>query len=209
MSTAKAKETTKQVVTLDSYRASVDAAFEARAAYEKTQVSDADILANKLAKLKAYRANIAHDTILGVCMKSHIDFNFINEATRKDARCDIYRIERVTMLARSIAKTDSLHHYMRAILLSAKAFHTANAEMTIDEVKSACSLDAHSKDAAKEKLVVKYQKHVALSTVQAQHASSVFALVKFGVLKESTNASRKDVYTYQDTATSKALLASL
>ena len=200
---------TKNIVTIDTYRASVDAAFDARAAYEKAQASDADILANKLAKLKAYRANIAHDTVLSVCMKAHIDFAFINEATRKDARCDIYRIERVTMLARSIAKTDSLHHYMRAILASAKAFASASQEFTIDEVKSACSLDVHSKDAAKEKIVVKYAKHVAASTVQAQHASSVFALVKFNLLKESVNASRKDVYTYQDNATAKALLASL
>ena len=209
MSTAKAKETTKQVVTLDTYRASVDAAFEARATFEKKNENDADILANKLAKLRDYRSNIAHDSVLGVCMKAHIDFAFINVQTRKDACCDIYRVQRVTQLAQTIAKAKALHHFMRAILISAKAFHTANAEMTIDEVKSACSLDAHSKDASKEKLVVKFQKHLANSTVQAQHASSVFALVKFGILKESTNAARKDVYTYQDNATSKALLASL
>jgi hypothetical protein len=207
----KKAEASNEVDALASYRVKLNAEFDARIAYEKEQARDADILANKIAKLNSYRSNVAHDDVLKVMLASNVDLSFINATHKRNARCDIYRIERVTQLARALANVDSLHHYARAILACAKAFSDAQVEFSEDEVKSACSLDVQSKDKAREAICAKhkYAQHVAASTVQSQHASSAFALVAFNVLIKTQNAARRDVYKLNDCDATQKLIAKI
>lgn len=193
---------------LASYREALNAQFDARITEETRVAKSADVLSNKIKKIESYRANVAHDDVLRVMLAAKVDVAFITQRKRADAMCDIYRIMKVTKLARALHGVDKLEHYASAILRCAKAFATAELEFTEEEAKSACSLDVKSKDAAKEKICAlhKYQSHVDASTVKSQYASSLFALVAFGVFTVKQNAARKDVYTLNDNAQTKALL---
>ncbi|SER26744.1 hypothetical protein SAMN05216548_11434 [Faunimonas pinastri] len=189
-----------------AYRASLIAAFDARATYESAKNSENTSMQNTLATMKK---SVDHDAIASIMLAANVDATFINRAERSNARFNVYASEKVINVARACASAAQLNHYTRAILLTAQAFQNAELRMTHKDAISACSMSCKS-DAKREKIIVKYMKHVAANTASTQSSSSINALQMFDVLRETRDESNAICYTLNtESDVTKALLAKL
>lgn len=192
----------------NDYIKALNDAIDARAQFEAGKNKDAS--SNIAKTLADIRKSVSHERIASIMLASNIDANFINRAQRADSRMNVYAVEKVVNVARAIAKVETLNHYSRFILQTAKVFAENKLQMNNDDAKSACSLEVKVKETKREKLIVKYQKHVSFSTANAQSSSSLDALCMFNVLTKSKDEANKDVYIFNaDNENAKTLLAQL
>ncbi len=175
-----------------AYIDALNAAFDARVAFEASKAKDET--SNIAKTLAALRKSATHAKIAGILASADIDAAFINRAIRADVRMNVYAAEKVINVALAIAAADKLNHYTRAILASAASLARHEQALTHDDAKSACTLAIKVKDAKREKMLVKYQKHVAVSTAATQSSSSLDALVMFGILLRSSDEANNTVY---------------
>ena len=171
-----------ETITFEVTSQNITDALNARREAEISAHSLNENKSNTLRKLALF----ANDHVARAFTDAHKSLDFVASKKRVDAMRDVYEIEKIFDLADYYAQSNTvaLNHYTRAIALSAVNFTTHEAIFTLDCVRSACSLDEKSRDAKKEKLVVKYQKNVKASTVNAQHRSSLEALKFFEILHE-------------------------
>jgi hypothetical protein len=190
-----------------SYIADLKIAFDARRAFENAKAKDSSSNIHKT--LAALEKSVTRDAIAKVFVAHNIDANLINRAVRADSRINVYAFEKIENVASALLKAQALNHYSRAILATAKALTENDMQLTNQDAQSACTLDFKLKDAKREKLVHKYQKHVAYSTATTQSSSSLEALCTFNILKRGKNESGETVYILQDNESAKALCANL
>ena len=146
--------------------------------------------------LDAIRKSASHDVIANIMFLANCDAERINRSERSNARYNVYAYEKDINIARCAASVERLNHYTKAILLTAKKFAEQENELllTHDDAQSACSLSVKSSDSKRERLIVKYQKHVSAKTASTQSSSSINALQSFNVLIETRDASNKVAY---------------
>jgi hypothetical protein len=189
-----------------NYIVALNAALDARVAFEAAKAKDAS--SNIAKTLADIRKSVTHERVASVLLASKIDAAFINRAQRADARMNVYAAEKVVNVALALASAATLNHYSRAILKTAQAFAAASLAMNNDDAKSACTLDVKVKEPKREKLIVKYQKHIAISTATTQSSSSLDALCMFGVLTRGKDDANVTIYTLNaEHANTQALLA--
>lgn len=185
------------------YVVALNNAFDARASFEASKMSDNSNIQKTLSNL---RKSVTRESVARVFVAHNIDAALINRALRVDSRINVYAYQKIENIACALNKAESLNHYSKAILATAKRFADNSMSITQDDAKSACTLDMKVKDAKREKLIVKYQKHVAVSTANTQASSSLEALCTFDVLKRAKNNENETVFVLQDNETTKALL---
>lgn len=191
-----------------NYIDSVRVAFNARREFEIAKNKDANSNIHKT--LSALEKSVTRESIAQVFMSHNIDSNLINRAIRADSRINVYAFEKIENVASALLKACALNHYSRAILATAKNLQEQNLQLTNQDAQSACTLDFKLKDTKREKLIIKYQKHIAYSTATTQSSSSLEALCAFNVLKRAKNESNETIYILQDDNDSaKALLANI
>lgn len=196
---------------VSDYSVAILAAFDSRKSYEiaKAESTESDC-SSMLKTLADMRKTVSHSVISEIMFASAIDAEFINKSERSNARFNVYSAEKVINVARSLAKVSALNHYTRAILATMQKLALTEQLLTHDDAQSACSLDCKSKDAKREKLIVKYQKHVAKSTAATQSSSSINALQVFGVITETRDAANVTSYRLNvESENCKTLLAAL
>lgn len=175
---------------ITDFRASLALAFDARIAYETAKQAD-----KCAAKFVAVKKELDHDALAQIMLDNAYDVACINEHKRDNNRKNIYSIEKHANIVRALAKTEALNHFTLNIFKSALKLEENETFLTIADARSACSLLETVKDKKREKLISKYQKNVAASTVNAQHSSSIDALVCLNILRETRDASNQRVYT--------------
>jgi hypothetical protein len=146
--------------------------------------------------LKAIEDSAKHDVISNIMFLANCDAERINRSERSNARYNVYAYEKDINIARCAASVERLNHYTKAILQTAKKFAEQETELllTHDDAQSACSLSVKTSDSKRERLIVKYQKHVSAKTASTQSSSSINALQSFNVLIETRDASNKVAY---------------
>lgn len=191
-----------EVATVSLNAQSIKDALSSRRVAESDQHSLNENKSNTLRKLERY----ATDAVASTFNAANVTLDFVCHKQRCDAMCDVYEIDKIFDLADYIAQSNtvSLNHYTRFIAMSAMKFQQASVEFSLDAVRSACSTLEKCRDAKKEKLVVKYLKDVKLSTVTAQHRSSLEALKFFNILRERRNAQNERCFVIVESDFSKA-----
>lgn len=193
-----------EITTVANYSDMILAAFDARAEYERVKNPEND---NIQGTLKAMRKTCERTLIAELMQTCSVDAQFINKSERTSNRFNVYAAEKVCNIAQASLKVAALNHYTRAILASAIALEKSELVLTHDDAQSACSLSVKAKDAKREKLIVKYQKHVAKSTASTQSSSSIAALMQFDVLRETRDASNVACYKLNSEAEAFKLLS--
>ena len=195
------------IASATKYRASLDAAFDARVAYEQSKCDDAT--ASIFKAIADLRKDYAHDAIIDVMRKASVNAEFINRQERRNARYNVKSATKVFQIARCVAKVASLDSYTRNVLRT--AFNLHNAELTMTHADAQASLDNAARVAdAKKAHVVRYAKAIAASTADTQSSSSINALQMFDVLKETRDDSNAVAYALNaQSDVTHALLASL
>lgn len=184
----------------------INAQFDARCAYEASK----DAKDSMMLRLKTQRESMTHNVIAEMIATYQIDVAFINRAEKKNARMNVYAIDKIVNLLRCAAKVDALNHYTRAILLTAKKFQENALLMTQDDAMLACNYDAKSKDKTREKLIVRYANVVAANTASTQASSSLNTLKECNLLSESKSAANDTQFKIDfDSALTKRLLETL
>lgn len=179
-----------------AYVASLNAAFDARAAYETAKNADNASMTKTLTTL---RKSIAHDAVASVMLACNVSADFINRAERSNARFNVYSAEKVANVARYLSvSTEVLNHYTLAILKSCIALSDAKLSLTHADAQVACSSDARSLDAKKKKLIAQYARVVAANTASTQSSSSINALQMFSIIKETRDANNAIAYVFND-----------
>lgn len=175
----------KQMNNAQEYQIALVAALDARAEYELAKNAENDSMKSTLS---AIRKTISHEKIAEFFYTSNVDANLINSAKRSSARFNVYSYEKVLNVAQYALSVAQLNHYTLNILKTAIAFAANDMTLTHDDAQSACSLKMKARDAKREKLISKYQKHVAQNTATVQSSSSIAALVAFDILRETRDA---------------------
>lgn len=188
---------------LVNYVAALNNAFDSRVAFEATK-NEANENIQKT--LKDLRKSMTRESVAKTLLASSVSADFINEALRVDSKYNVYAAQKVDNIACYINKAESLNHYTLAILRSLLSLEKNEMKLTQEDAKSACTLEMKLKDAKREKLLVKYQKHVAISTANTQSSSSLEALCTFKILKRERNAENETVFSLQDNEATKALI---
>lgn len=189
---------------IQDYKVALVAAFDARAEYETAKNADNDSIQKTL---KDMRVSVDHDSIAEIMLSANVDSNFINRSERKTARFNVYSAQKVVNVARAIASAETLNHYTKAILASAVALQSNEMLLTHKDASAACSLSVKS-DSKRDKLLKKYQKHVAANTAATQSSSSINALQMFDVLQETRDDANNVCYRVNlDSATTQKLIA--
>jgi hypothetical protein len=173
------------------YRNALLAAIDARASYELSKSAENDSMQETL---KDIRKSVDHIDVCAVFFLANVDSNRINRAERVNARYNVYAYEKDVNIARAAMKVASLNHYTKAILLTAKRFAEHDLMLTHNDAQSACSLSVKTSNTSREKMIVKYQKHVSAKTAATQSSSSINALQSFNVLVETRDASNVVCY---------------
>ncbi len=175
------------------FRIALAAAFVARKDYEAEKNADNGSMQLTLDKL-AKAAD--HEVIAELMVAANIDPAFINRSERSTARFNVYAAEKVVNVARALAAVQTLNHYTRAVLATAKALEGAELVMTHKDAVAACSMDVRHTDNKREAIIkaVRYQKHTSSSTASTQASSSINALQLWGVLVESRDAAGAATY---------------
>lgn len=176
--------------TVQTFRASLDLALDTRIAYETAKQAD-----KCAAKFVAVKKELAHDKLAEIMLANAYDVACINEHKRDNNRKNIYSVEKHSNIVRALAKAESLNHYTLHIFKTALKLEENETQLTIADARSACSLLETVKDKKREKLISKFQKNVAASTVNAQHSSSIDALICLNIFREARNAANERVYT--------------
>lgn len=191
---------------LANYVVALNAAFDSRAAFElsKNEAND-----NIQKTLRDMRKSMTRESVASVLLASNVSADFVNDSIRVDSKYNVYAAQKVDNIACYLLKAEALNHYTLAILRSLLSLEKAELQLTHEDAKSACTLEMKLKDAKREKLLVKYQKHVAISTANTQSSSSLEALVTFNVLKRARNAENETVFTLCDNDTTREILARL
>lgn len=191
---------------ITNYVVALNAAFDSRAAFEQNKNEAND---NIQKTLKDLRKSMTRESVASVLLASNISAEFINDANRVDSKFNVYAAQKVDNIACYLLKAESLNHYTLAILRSLLSLEKHELQLTQDDAKSACTLEMKLKDAKREKLLIKYQKHVAISTANTQSSSSLEALVTFNVLKRARNAENETVFTLCDNDATREIIARL
>lgn len=188
---------------ITDFRSKLVKAFDARAAYESSKNADNDSIQKTLRDM---RASVDNDMIAEVFAIANVDANFINRSERKTARFNVYSAQKVINIARAAKSAETLNHYTRAILASAIALSEHDMLINHRDAASACTLSVKT-DAKREKLLRKYQKHVAANTAATQSSSSINALQMFDVLRETRDDANNVCYSVNaDSEITKALI---
>lgn len=201
-----ARESVEFAARIATYRLALCASNDARLAYEMQKDASNTNIVKTLADL---RASVNHDRIAAVMLYANVNADFLNKSERATARFNVYSAQKLVNIARVCAKVESLNHYTRAILLSAVAFAKASLNMTHRDASAACSLDVAT-DASRDRLLVRYAKHIAANTAATQSSSSLACLIAFDVLRSATNERNETCFTLNaESEVTKALLASV
>lgn len=193
--TAREKTTmTNNTQTVTEYRATLNAAIDARALFEASKSADNHSMQDTL---KAFRKDVDHDDICKVMLASNVDASFINRSERVNARFNVYAAQKVANVARFAASVDALNHYTLAIVKTAFALEAQKLALTHKDAVAACSASVKHADAKREAIIAKhrYAKHVAANTASTQSSSSINALQMCNVLSEARDASNVITYT--------------
>lgn len=174
------------------FKTALVAAIDARKAFEADKSAEN---ANIQKTLDDIKKSVDHIKICETMFANNVDANLIMRKERVSDCFNVYAYQKVVNIARAANAAQALNHYTRAILLTAKAFANADMLLSHDDAKSACTLSHKVKDSKREKLINKYQKHVALSTANTQSSSSVNALQAYNVLIEKRDNANNVVYS--------------
>lgn len=183
-------ETRTHAEIVAEYRATLTSAFDVRMSYERAKNAENESIQSVL---KAQRKSVDHDKIAEMMLVANVNADFINVSERVSARFNVKAAEKVINLARVLASAEHLNHYTRAVFLSAVALAKNNTMLTHKDAHASCSLSVKN-NAARDKLLVRYQKHVDASTASTQSSSSINALQMFDVLKETRDESNTIAY---------------
>lgn len=175
------------------FRASLVNALNDRKAYELAKNVDNSNMQKTLSDLIK---SIDHDAIASALIACNYDASRITAQNRVNAKTNVYALEKDVNAARFIANVPcALNHYTLNVFLSAVSLRKADKTLTHEDARSACSLSVKVKDAAREALLSKYQKHVAENTASTQSSSSISTLKAFQVLRETRDAANVTCYT--------------
>lgn len=180
--------------------------IDSRIAYEVEKNADSLSIQKTLNDI---RKAVSFKSVADVMCAANVDAAFINRAERSNARFNVYAAEKVVNVARAAAKLATLNHYTLAILRSALALEANQMTLTQRDAVAACSIDMKLADAKRDKILVKYQKHVHASTASTQASSSINALKMYNVLRESRDDANQTVFTIVDCDFTKALRESV
>jgi len=188
---------------LIDYRTKLATAFDARRDYERAKNASNVNIQKTLLDLYD---DVKHEAIATVMLVANVDANFINRSERATARFNVYAAQKVTNIARTVAKVSSLNHYTLAILKTAIALSNAQSSMTHRDAQSACSLQVDT-IAAKRAFIVRYAKQIDASTASTQSSSSLNALCAYDILREVRDASSETAYVVNfDSLVTQALI---
>ena len=190
-------------ISIKAYTNQINKAFAARASYEADKNSDNDSIQKTIADMSKHFAN---EAIVKAFIAANVDAEFINIQERSTNRFNVYAAQKVLNIVKASASAASLNHYTKAILATASAMQSNDDTINHKDAVSACSLSCKSNDAKREKLIVKYQKHVAANTASTQSSSSINALQACKVLIESRDSSNAICYKIADTKFAKSLV---
>jgi hypothetical protein len=189
--------------TIENYVTSLRNAFASRVEFEKTK----NVKENIFVTLTKLEKALTRASIAQVFMSHNVDANFINRHIRADSRMNVYAIDKADNVASALAKSETLNHFTRAILLTAKRFSENELLATREDFCAACNTSAKLKDAKRDKLLVRTSRHVSASTASSQYSSSLDALVLFNVLVKTQDKENNEAYKLNaDSDATKALL---
>jgi hypothetical protein len=179
---------------IDSYVAELNAALDARAAYELAKNAANDSMQSTLSSL---RKSMTHADIAAQLHSCNVDANFINRSERSNNRYNVYAAQKVDNVARAAKSVEELNHYTLAILRVALAVEKIESKLSHKDAVSACSASVKHSEAKRESLIksLRYAKHVAANTASTQSSSSINALQTCNILSESRDAANAVVYS--------------
>ena len=186
---------------VEKYQSDMNAAFDARATYEREKNIDNLNMQKTLSDL---RASVAHVEIAKLMLAANVDCNFINRAERANARFNVYSAEKIVNIIRHAASVSALNHYTLHILRSIVACERASVDFTQREAVASCSLDVKV-DTSKLHLISQYQKHIASNTAATQASSSINALLMTHAIVEYRNAANATCFKVADNEFAAAL----
>jgi lysozyme family protein len=170
-------------------------ALDERAAYELSKNAENTNIQKTIKKLKK---SVEHSRIAEILLASQFDAAQINIAERSNARRSVYAMQKVVNVARVIACVETLNHFTRATLATAIKLQENGLTLTHSDALAACSTHIKTNDNARNKLLVRIEKHVAEDTSSTQSSSSINALQMFDVLRETRDAANKVAYTVNE-----------
>lgn len=191
-------------ISIAKYTTAINTAFDSRASYETQKNKGNTNIQKTLSDMKKHFAN---ETLVKVFNNAKIDADFINRNERSNAKFNVYAAQKVINIAKSSASAATLNHYTKAILATANALQAQDMLISHKDAVSACSLDCKHSDAKREKLIVKYDKHVAANTASTQSSSSINALQACNVLIEKRDSANTVCYELAKNPFAKKLIA--
>ena len=192
-------------VSLQSYVSALIDAVDVRKAYEVAKNAENDSM---FAKLKMFRASVAHERIASIMLASNVDANLLNRQERINARFNEKSYVKVLNIAQSIARVAQLNIYTRAILLSVKCFEDNGMLLTQAETKQACTSNSRLSVTTRNSALIRTHKMYDSSTCSTQASSTNNALQAYGVLIETRDSANQLCFALnRENETTKALLA--
>ena len=198
-------QTATNEVSLQSYISALIDAVDVRKAYEVAKNAENDSM---FAKLKMFRASVAHERIASIMLASNVDANLLNRQERINARFNEKSYVKVLNIAQSIARVAQLNIYTRAILLSVKCFEDNGMLLTQAETKQACTSNSRLSVTTRNSALIRTHKMYDSSTCSTQASSTNNALQAYGVLIETRDSANQLCFALnRENETTKALLA--
>jgi hypothetical protein len=173
-----------EVDALASYIASLNAQFDARAAYESAK--DADTFERTMKhNLNDARKTMTNAHVAQFMLDCNVDASFINRSERCNARYNVKSIDKVNQFARYMLDASQVDVYTQALLTTIIRY--TDADLSLSEKVDAvicCSSDNVQKDARKVSLTKQTAKVYSASTVSTQKSSSLNMLQMFNVIHQ-------------------------
>ena len=192
-------------VSLQSYVSALIDAVDVRKAYEVAKNAENDSM---FAKLKMFRASVAHERIASIMLASNVDANLLNRQERINARFNEKSYVKVLNIAQSIARVAQLNIYTRAILLSVKCFEDNGMLLTQAETKQACTSNSRLSVTTRNSALIRTHKIYDPSTCSTQASSTNNALQSYGVLTETRDSANQLCFALnRENETTQALFA--
>lgn len=184
------------------------ASINARIAFERAKVDSQMSDANYKKLDKAARV-VSVDSVVALMTESNVNADFANRSLVSNARMNVYTIEKISNALAFAVNAAKLNDYTLFILKTAIALKKAELSMTRTDAKDACSKHRKIADKSRAKHIVQNSEIKDDSTVNAQHASSLDALLTLNVLSKSFDAANNDVYTLTDSALAAKMIERL
>lgn len=180
----------------------------ARITFEQSK-TESSLTESNFKKLAKVAQIVANAEIIALLTDSAVDENFVNRSLVASKRMNVYTVEKIGNALQFAARAAKLNDYTLFILQTAIKLQANDLLLSRVDAKDACSKHRKIADKSRAKFIVQNKETKDDSTVNAQHASSLDALLTLNVLATSFDADNVECYSVTDSPLATAMCARL